>query len=515
MGGTAFSPCNIDFLKYQETGVCICKISGKMTLFNKWNGGSLLPIMASVPSIDFFSMNRMLAERVTKILNKNLKYSKSVNPSVLLSSDPPPAASESENNANKRKRDVDVCNDGDCDEEVADKCGVIDIKRTILPFNSIYGGILKSRCAKTNGDTRKHRKKRKVVKNTKFWSVRGTSNAEKENIKRLDSNSEPTVNDDGKLDGDGDGSTGTYYSGLTDEEISYAKSLEKVDLNKRNQSEERIFQYFEKVNVNKEFYLLFTKAAQCHLLGEKDNRLLEAESILNDLIYSNNRVKKFNEALNLKRTECNTELAQLYMSQLRDENNNGTLNLKEGYDLIVRIMESSKNGYYCDFEPVLEKHIKFIRYYKEMCWLQWCVVCASDHMDNVLKKKPPHGVKNQRPLQNNHTHSQNKTGERHAKKVEQTNNFSNQQQCANIITYANNCLAVFYDMVGGYYYKGRVMIPPCKYVQEVAPLLNQLPDYGYLKKNYTNGTQQKNMAYCSISKQKLKLMCDFKFEDWV
>jgi len=509
MGGTAFSPCNIDFLKYQETGVCICKISGKMTLFNKWNGGSLLPIMSSVPSIYFFSMNRMLVDRVTKILNKNLKYSKSVNTPLISFNDPTPLVSEGEGNLNKRKREVDVSNDGEDVEEVSDKCGVIDIKRTILPFNSIYGGILKSRCAKTNGDTRRHRKKRKVVKNTKFWEVRGTSSTEKENIKRLDSNSELTRNDNAEVDDNGDG--GMYYSGLTDEEIEYAKSLEKIASNKRNQPEEKILQYFEKVNVNKEFYLLFTKSAQCPLLGEKKNRLIEAEGILNDLIYSNNRVKKFNEALNLKRTECNTELAQLYMSQLRDEKNDGTLNLKEGYDLIVRIMESSRNGYYCDFEPVLEKHIKFIRYYKEMCWLQWCVVCASDHMDNIMKKKTPADFKRQRPLQNNN----NRPGERNVKKAEQTNTFSNHQQCANTITYSNNCLAVFYDMVGGYYYKGCVMIPPCKYVQEVAPPLNQLPDYGYLKKNYTNGTQQKNMAYCSISKQKLKMMCDFKFEDWL
>lgn len=183
-------------------------------------------------------------------------------------------------------------------------------------------------------------------------------------------------------------------------------------------------------------------------------------------------------------------------------------------------MGGSRYGNYCDFEPRLKKNERFVEYFKEMCWLQWCVVCSTAYVKNICGgtggSDAGGGVSrsardddddvvvvsriNSSDLQRN--------GSRKRKRQQR-------QRGAGSLNYVNNCVAVFYDMIDGYNYKGRVMIPPCEYVRKVAPPLDQLPDYGYSKKTYTVGTQQKNRAYCSMNKKTMEMTCNFKFENWM
>lgn len=519
-GGTVFSPCNIDFARYQQTGGCVCKITGKNTMFNKWNGGSLLPVLSNVPSADFFSLTEILETTALKQISKHSNTKGGGERSGALGKSNEESGVDWDQEVTMRnllKRKAP----GDMDDMA---CGVIDIKKTVLPFNAMYGDMMKSRCAKTNNEGKRQHKKRRVGNMHHHSYGSGFHSRAINTTKTITGSSTTTTTSarrEGALESNPLDSVSLYkeknphYTSLGDGDRQYVDGLLKSSIFPSANFKEPIFDYFINTNVPKVYNTLFAKANQCNILGVKEDRMNDAETVVCNLLYNDHRMLKYKEAINAKRTECSTELAQLYLSQLKDPNNQtGVLNMKEGYDLIVRIMEGDELGRCCDFEPVLERNEAFIEYFKEMCWLQWCVVCASGYVDNLLKKPGSNGESETRSKNQN---QQRRLHRNNSSNKSYRNSSSHHQhhQCSVGVNYVNNCIAVFFDMVSGCYCNDMLMIPSSKYVQMVAPPLNQLPDYGHQKKTYTNGTQQKNTAYCSIPTELMKMMCDFKFENWL
>lgn len=173
----------------------------------------------------------------------------------------------------------------------------------------------------------------------------------------------------------------------------------------------------------------------------------------------------------------------------------------------------------------LEKNDAFVSFFKNLCWLQWCIICACP-LNN-------HGHYNRGGAQSSESPALVLKANYNKKKGRKRAYFGRSVGIGGLVGGANRqqqhqgpmmvasdrsvnfiscCISVLYDMLEGYTFKGTVVIPKSFYVAKYAPPTNEMSKYGLKKNLLTQGINQRMEAYNSLEDEKLfEMLCKFNF----
>lgn len=512
-GGDVVSPCIVDMSYYRTTKKMKCKITNRLTL---------------LPPSEFFdtpSFSHSTPETSKDIISKFVERHKGASETKKVAF----LGRSFGDDLRKRKREPsparDVMNGKDVSNIATNNCldieGYLNVKDTIAPFNSTM--IAPQNPSKTLSKRNKNarnlgqRSGNRRAGFTKINGGGGNKRRKKHGILR----GQPTRsnlstmycvdNADGKLGGD-------YYS-KTDPIIKTDRitnvSFPIFTEGNYNGDEtpyivhedEVVFAYFSKPSNNAQSNMLFSKASNNYFFGTKEERLQESIEIATKLFYSPERQRRLQAANLNKQLRCSKELYQHYVSTVEAcKASEGVphIDLMDYLPIVAKHYGPGLELHAKEVEEALKiKNEKFLRFFSELCWLQWAVVCASPHGIGSHMKY------NRVPV----TSEEDKLHNR--KKVLSTAEIGANYSLENCINFTNCCLSVLYDMIGGQIVgKSKVVIPKVHYVSKYAPPITDITKYGFRKKMLTCGISQRTMAYTSLFDQhQFELLCKFDFKN--
>ena len=210
---------------------------------------------------------------------------------------------------------------------------------------------------------------------------------------------------------------------------------------------------------------LFKRAEKNRFSGNRIQRKQASEKLLDRLLYCETKRRRsvVNDDAPLE------ELHRALMANL------SSIRREDGLANIIGLVEfvSSRLNENAEWisdaaeSAIPTKDRDMVDFFADVCWIQWCVICASPYGENAHETFSP-GRK---------TKKQPSTGQ---------------------LNYVNCCLAVLYDMADGYVVDGRLLIPKIAHVCKHVPPMSDLPKHGYRKTHLTSGIGQRTACYKSF-----------------
>jgi hypothetical protein len=328
-----------------------------------------------------------------------------------------------------------------------------------------------------------------------------------------------------------------------------------------------LLDYFRMESNVSRLNLLHYKANQNHLLGTKEERAEESSYIITKLFtkanidyahyrHRNSRYYKGQDKPIDKQAKCVRELYQFHLARIT-ETGCTHIDILEGLAIIAKyyasdfivplsdlpvgtgasVSSSNKSRNLTEDRLTTQKERReeresrerieeeqeelniiasskacephFVAFYSELCWLQWCVICASPR---GLIESSEMVTQNEKNMGDAIIHDKSLLSTS-CPPTKKTFNLSQQQQPS--VDFTNCCLAVLYDMIDGTVVNGKMVIPKVDYISRNALIIKDITSYGFKKNRLTKGINQRTLAYGSLSdSDEFTLLCNFDFANY-
>ncbi len=246
--------------------------------------------------------------------------------------------------------------------------------------------------------------------------------------------------------------------------------------------------YFENPEVSEDLAALFRKASSHPCVGDKKNRATEAKAMVRNLFYGTERRDKIKEQTYSHHLECAKAIYRNHCAQLETFKRRPcefrALDVLEHLPTVFSYYNSA-NFHHMELLK-LSPSESFVDFFGEMCWLQWCVVCAG----SKVREERARRATSEPSLRSAGKGKASSTG-----KKEKTQ----------ILDFSNCALALLYDLVHGFHFgdPSSTVVPKLDYAFKYAPPPGEISRYGYEKKNLTCGMAQRTLAYKTLQDEGL------------